>query len=67
MCQQCQSSAGAWLFTFTRDVDRLYQEFSERHAIIQMPPTNMPWGLREMQVADRDGNVLRFASPIEHE
>ncbi len=67
LCQQCQGKPGSWTFTFTRDVDRLYKEFVERHAIIKMPPTNQPWGLREMQVADPDGNVLRFASPIEHD
>jgi catechol 2,3-dioxygenase-like lactoylglutathione lyase family enzyme len=66
MCQQCQSSAGAWVFTFTHDVDQLHKEFVERNAIIRMPPTNMSWGLREMNVGDPDGNVLRFASPIEH-
>jgi hypothetical protein len=49
------------------DVDRLHEELVERHAIIRMPPTNMAWGLREMHVGDRDGNVIRFASPIEHD
>jgi catechol 2,3-dioxygenase-like lactoylglutathione lyase family enzyme len=67
MCQNCQSSPGIWVFTFTHDVDRLHEEFVERHARIRMPPTNMAWGLREMQVEDPDGNVLRFASPIEHD
>lgn len=67
LCQGCQSTPGAWVFTFTRDVDRLYKELVGRKAIIQMPPTNQPWGLREMQVADPDGNVLRFASPIDHD
>ncbi len=66
MCQGCQGTPGAWVFTFTHDVDRLYKEFVDRHAIIRMPPTNMRWNLREMHVADPDGNVLRFAGPIEH-
>jgi uncharacterized glyoxalase superfamily protein PhnB len=38
----------------------------KRGARIKMPPTDMPWGVREMKVADRDGNVLRFGSAIEH-
>jgi catechol 2,3-dioxygenase-like lactoylglutathione lyase family enzyme len=67
MCQNCQGARGSWVFTFTRDVDKLHKEFVGRKAIIQMPPTNQPWGLREMQVADPDGNVLRFAAPIEHD
>jgi catechol 2,3-dioxygenase-like lactoylglutathione lyase family enzyme len=66
MCQGCQGTPGAWLFTFTKNVDRLYKELVGRKAIIRMPPTNMSWGLREMHVSDLDGNVLRFAAPIEH-
>ena len=26
------------------------------------PPTNYPWGARELQVTDPDGHVLRFGS-----
>jgi catechol 2,3-dioxygenase-like lactoylglutathione lyase family enzyme len=66
MCQQCQGHPDAWVFTFAHDVDKLHREFVERHAKIRMPPTNMAWGLREMHVEDPDGNVLRFAGPIEH-
>ena len=67
MCQRCQSTPGAWTMVFTRNVDQLHKELVTRNAIIQMPPTNMPWNLREMQVADPDGNVIRFASSLEHE
>jgi len=65
LCQGCQGPPGAWTMMFARDVDRLYEEFVGRHAIVKMPPANMPWGLREMQVADPDGNVMRFGSAIE--
>jgi catechol 2,3-dioxygenase-like lactoylglutathione lyase family enzyme len=66
MCQGCQGTPGAWAWVFARDVDRLYAELVERKAIIALPPTDMPWGVREMHVADRDGNTIRFASPLEH-
>ena len=33
-------------------------------AKVQARPENKPWGVREMQVADPDGNVLRGGSPI---
>jgi uncharacterized glyoxalase superfamily protein PhnB len=49
---------------FVRDIDRLHDELRERGARIEMPPTDMPWGLREMNVADLDGNVLRFGAGI---
>jgi predicted aspartyl protease len=44
--------------------DQLHEEFVRKQAIIKQPPTDMPWGLREMQVVDPDGNVMRFASAI---
>jgi catechol 2,3-dioxygenase-like lactoylglutathione lyase family enzyme len=46
-----------------RDVDKLHRELVKRGAIIKQPPTNMPWGARELHVADRDGNLLRFGGP----
>lgn len=66
MCEQCQSNPGAWVMVFTGNVDPLHEEFVRNKAIIRMPPTNMPWGLREMHVADLDGNVIRFGSSIDH-
>jgi len=57
---------GSWIMMFVRDVDKLHKEFAERKAIIKMPPTDMPWGMREMQVEDPDGNVMRFGSSLDH-
>ncbi len=62
MCESCQSTAGAWSMTFMKSIDAYYEELKKREAIIKQPPTDMPWGLREMHVADLDGNVIRFAS-----
>ena len=64
MCQRCQGHAGGWLWVFTPDVDKLHTELVRRGAIIRSAPENKPWGVREMQVADPDGNVLRIASPL---
>jgi lactoylglutathione lyase len=51
------------LWVFTRDVDKLYAELKQKKANIRMPPTNMPWGNREIHVLDADGNLLRFGGP----
>lgn len=67
MCQQCQGVGAAWTMTFAADVDKLHAEFTRRGAIIRQPPKDMPWGLREMQVADPDGNVIRFGSHGDHD
>ena len=61
LCGGCQHS-GSWAMVFTHDLDKLHAEFAERGAIVKQPPTKMPWGLREMQIADPDGNVIRFGS-----
>jgi uncharacterized glyoxalase superfamily protein PhnB len=65
MCERCQGQPGSWTMIFAHDIDALYKEFISRKAIIKMPPTNMPWGLREMHVADPDGNVLRFGASLD--
>ena len=57
LCQRCQGNA----------VDKLYADLRKRGAKIKAEPKNQPWGLREMQVADVDGNVMRIGSPIDHD
>ena len=49
-------------FLWVTDVDRLYPEFRGRGAVVQLPPTDQTWGIREMGVRDPDGNVLVFAT-----
>ena len=66
LSQVGEGRGGSWSMMFVRDVDKLHAELVEKHAIIKMPPTDMPWGLREMQVEDPDGNVMRFGSSRDH-
>jgi len=62
LCQDVQGHPGTWMSIFMDDVDALYAEFQQSGAIIHMPLTNMPWGTREMNVADPDGHRLRMGS-----
>jgi catechol 2,3-dioxygenase-like lactoylglutathione lyase family enzyme len=62
---QGDPGTGTWTMIFARSVDALYDEMKQKGAIIKLPPTNMPWGLREMHVADPDENVMRFGSAID--
>jgi catechol 2,3-dioxygenase-like lactoylglutathione lyase family enzyme len=66
LCQGCEEPGGSWVIVFAADVDRLHRELQGKGAIIKHPPTDEPWKLREMQVADPDGNVIRFATSTEH-
>ncbi len=59
-----QGHAGTWLWIATGDVDALYAEAEAGGARLRHPPTNHPWGSRECQIADLDGNVLRFAADL---
>jgi uncharacterized glyoxalase superfamily protein PhnB len=44
------------------DVDALHEEYKKSGAIIRQSPTNMPWGVREMNVQDPDGHRFRMGS-----
>jgi predicted lactoylglutathione lyase len=56
-----QGNPGTWVWIDGKDVEALYEEFKASGAKIRNPPTNYQWAL-EMQVADPDGNILRFGS-----
>jgi len=47
---------------FLDDVDALYAEYQQTGAVIREAPRNMPWGTREMNIEDPDGNRLRMGS-----
>jgi predicted lactoylglutathione lyase len=44
-------------------VDQLFQEWTDRGAVIAEPPTLRPWGMYEMRLHDPDGHVLRISAP----
>jgi uncharacterized glyoxalase superfamily protein PhnB len=57
-----QGQPGMWMSIFVDDVDVLHEEYKKSGATIRQPPTNMPWGIREMNVQDPDGHRLRMGS-----
>lgn len=56
-----QGNPGAWVWIGVEDAGALHEEWREKGAIIRNPPENFEWAY-EMQVADPDGNVMRFGS-----
>jgi len=58
---------GAWLCILVDDVDAVYQDCLAQELEIAWPPTDMPWGLREIHVRHPDGHVLRIGHGLEDE
>ena len=61
-CQGAQGNAGTWMSIFVDDVDELHEEYKKSGATIRQPPTNFPWGMREMNIEDPDGHRLRMGT-----
>ncbi len=57
----CQVGGAAYLVV--NDVDTLGREIRDRGVEPAEPPSDTPWGTREMTVVDPDGNRIRFANP----
>jgi predicted enzyme related to lactoylglutathione lyase len=49
------ASENTRLWLQVRDVNAVGREFGDVGAEISEPPTDKPWGLREMQIRDPDG------------
>jgi predicted enzyme related to lactoylglutathione lyase len=64
LCTGDQSAPRMWVWLGVPDVRALHEELKASGAMIRHEPTNFEWAL-EMQVADPDGNVIRFGSAIE--
>jgi catechol 2,3-dioxygenase-like lactoylglutathione lyase family enzyme len=62
LCQGGQGHSGTWMWIPVPDVDALHEELKSRGVPIRQPPTNFPWGSREMNIQDPDGHRLRFGS-----
>ena len=62
LSQGDQGHAGTWVYVGVSDADALLAEIAPRGATVRLPPTNYPWGVRELHVIDPDGHVLRFGS-----
>ncbi|MEI9974848.1 MAG: glyoxalase superfamily protein [Ignavibacteriota bacterium] len=61
LCDHDQGHVGAWTWIGVNDAEAFAEELRGRGVAIRHPPTNYPWAY-ELQVADPDGNVLRFGS-----
>lgn len=60
-------AVGGLLHLFVDSVDSVddwHAELRQHGVAIELPPTDKPWGLREMHVVDPDGNRLRICARL---
>jgi uncharacterized glyoxalase superfamily protein PhnB len=62
LCRDGQGQPGTWMTIWVDDVDALFDEFRATGAVVRQIPIDLPWGVREMNVADLDGHRIRFST-----
>ena len=69
LAQQAQGGPGMWIYLDLASLDDLaflHQEYQAHAVNILEPPTDKPWAMREMLIADVDGHILRIGAPRSH-
>lgn len=56
---------GVWMSLWVADVDRVHRSCVEAGIEVTHPPTDEPWGVREMHVRHPDGHVFRVGRGLE--
>lgn len=57
---------GVWMSLWVDDVDAVHGECVERNIEVAWPPTDMPWGVREMHIRHPDGHIFRVSRGVPH-
>jgi catechol 2,3-dioxygenase-like lactoylglutathione lyase family enzyme len=57
-------AVGGLIHFFVDRVDDWHAELARRGVLVEQPPTDRPWGLREMHLLDPDGNRLRICTRL---
>ena len=58
---------GVWMSIWVDDVDAVHAECVEHGIEVVWPPSDMPWGVREMHIRHPDGHVFRIGRGIGEE
>jgi hypothetical protein len=57
---------GVWMTVWVADVDAVYETCVANGLDVTWPPTDEPWGVREMHVRHPDGHVFRMSRGLDH-
>jgi catechol 2,3-dioxygenase-like lactoylglutathione lyase family enzyme len=58
---------GVWMSIWVDDVDTIYAHCLAQGIEVTWPPTDEPWGVREMHVRHPDGHVFRISKGLEED
>ena len=65
--QNDAAEKGVWMSIWVEDVDAVYAHCVAQGLDVTMPPTDEPWGVREMHLRHPDGHVFRIGRGLERE
>jgi predicted enzyme related to lactoylglutathione lyase len=55
---------GVWMTVWVDDVDSIYDRCVAAQLEITLPPSDMPWYVREMHVRHPDGHIFRITKGV---
>lgn len=63
LTEHADCETGGLIYLYVDDVDQCHKVLLEKSIGVDRLPQNKPWGNREMQVSDPDGNKIRICTP----
>ena len=54
-------TAGVWMSIWVDDLDSIHKTCLEKGIEVTWPPTDEPWGVREMHLRHPDGHIFRMS------
>ena len=64
--QTAEETQPIWVYYTVDDIDKLHEVYKAAEANISDPLSDKSWGMREFQVTDPDGHLLRIGAGLEH-
>jgi catechol 2,3-dioxygenase-like lactoylglutathione lyase family enzyme len=58
---------GVWMSIWVENADEIHKHCLAQEIEVTWPPTDMPWGVRELHVRHPDGHVFRISQPLGEE
>jgi|SRR5262245_77323 len=56
-----EGDKGVWMPVWVEDVDAVHKTCVEARLEVTLPPSDMPWNVREMHIRHPDGHVFRIS------